>query len=91
METNTVKQRLALYKEALFDYKAGESLALRSGFCYYFIVEHDIVNMYDTLVELSVGRPKGLCFWFKEKGPTIHRIKALEKAIQRCEQQLKAK
>lgn len=104
MKTNTVKQRLALYKKALVDYlrenkkiKVSQSTFVEHGLCYYFYKRHSGVQILNKdiaqlMPELGKGyRKLETGYWFKHRGPTIHRIKALEKAIQRCEEQLKAK
>lgn len=92
MKINTVRQRLALYKKALKDYKAPHpKCGTSTGFCRYFSNVHKLSYGYlhQDLPELSKGRPQD-GYWFKKYGVTKARIKALEKAIQRCEEQLKS-
>ena len=93
MKTNTLRQRLAVYKKALKDYEDNVGITY-AGFCKYFSLIKAIYCGFEleyTLPELARYKPKKdypECYWCPS-GETKPRIALLKKAIRYTESQIK--
>ena len=92
MKTNTLKQRLEVYKRALKDFSKPIHFHTDAGFCYYFNDSLDIFTyseFFSVLPELYKFKPrkKAAMFWFSAKD-LKPRIAALKKAIAYTEKKI---
>ncbi len=91
MKTNTLRQRLAVYKKALNDYENSGKYT-REGFCNYFTEMRLIFYCSDLkikLPELCRYKPKDMIWFWFPLGELPPRIALLKKAIRYTESQIK--
>lgn len=96
MKTNTLRQRLKLYKKMLIDYKDGTGWYLSGGFCLYLdkncgVFSYTFGSIEKILPEIGMYKPKRdydyFGHWFRQ-GDLKPRIAVLKKAIAYTEKKI---